>query len=474
MSLIAYTPDVLYQLKTETPVKTYSTMNFSGKTSCAVAGSKNTVYFAPVDNNTVLKADVSTGSIEHVFDVDDKVIKLVYHSGKLYCAVFNKNYFYCFDPLSKTTETIPCGATVLNFEPSDHGFVIQCVSGCIYGYHFNDGLVEVPQAKKAVLLGSYKRRVIALLSDDKTLVGIDENGVVTTDNVPAVHHNFCVCDDGIVELDNSKGALVFHGQNGVETTYSLPEELLPSINITSLWKTDDEGDEEPVCTLCFCEFEGDGITLDCGHCFHKDCVEQWVAKWDQFVEKAEHIVFTNAVCPGGCKHLLRHPSVPQSAKINALYKKIRLLASPILKAMGPTKVIDDLLFYICNKCGEPFYGGEKICFRMLSSEPLKRKEDVLCDACVMDFKCKKHCRNFVLYKCQYCCNPATHRSFATRYMCDACEKRWEKSEPDEIPCPGASKCPLGGNHENGSFPIGCALCLPTEAIQTDKITPPPS
>ncbi|EPY37249.1 hypothetical protein STCU_00048 [Strigomonas culicis] len=207
--------------------------------------------------------------------------------------------------------------------------------------------------------------------------------------------------------------------------------------------------------------------------FHKDCVDQWVSSWDKYKEKAEHVVFTNAVCPAGCKRLVRHPLIPQSKAIGALFGKVSRMTPGILKLMDPAKVDDDVLFYMCHSCGEPFFGGEKVCFRMLSSEPSKKPEELLCELCQRDFSCPSHKRDFVVYKCKFCCNPATNRSFATRYICDRCDKRWEKQEPDVIPCGGPASCPLGGKHKEGCYPLGCLACLTPNDIHYEHIVQPP-
>lgn len=468
MSFIALSKDSTFELnKSGDVLVVKDTAALPESTLCVACWDANTFYVTVKGEAQKLhKWTRSTNALDHVGTFPSDVKKVFLFQSKVYGIPQSGQGIFIFDPVCREMETLPTHHAVSNCEPADHGLVFHDAAGQLYGVHFNKGITKVQGLQNCVLLGTLKRCAVAYVPSEKMVVGVNESGGVVRDIFPNVCHQFCSMGEETVEYDAARNAFVLDGTRKVDAPANVDKvQLVCSIH---------ERDEEEVCTLCLCEFDGpDGVTLDCGHMFHKDCVEQWVSTWEKFKEKAEHVVFTNAVCPAGCKRLVRHPLIPQSKAINTLFDKISRMTPAILRLMESTKVDDDVLFYICHSCGEPYFGGEKVCFRMLSSEPSKKPEELLCEKCQTDFSCPTHKRDFVLYKCKFCCNPATSRSFSTRYICDRCDKRWEKQEPDAIPCGGPSKCPLGGNHKEGCFPLGCLACLAPNFIQYEHIVQPP-
>lgn len=388
--------------------------------------------------------------------------KVVFYRNKVYCSLAGSMSILCVDPLYKSVELLPIKHEVLNFEPADHGFVVESESGELFGYHFNNGVAKVTGYPRAVLLGSYKSSAIAAFCNNTGNLRVLETGAVSQACISVKNNPFVSFNgEAVLELNSLRRLNL-----GSITT------LVPGDGEVHLLHVPDLSAEDE-CTLCFCEFgDDDSISLDCGHRFHIECVMRWVQHWDDFRAEGNHIVFTHAVCPGGCKHLIRHASLSDiSSKIGDLRKLVKALSNTVLPLI-PTKTEDDLLFYMCAKCQKPFFGGEKVCSRIQGGEPKKDPKDLLCETCKDDFVCLSHRREFVVYKCNFCCNPATHLSFGTLYMCNACDSRWiGRTEIDPIACSQDSSCPLGGHHASTSFPIGCLLCMTEGTINFDAIPP---
>lgn len=464
MSVVGFSSGVVYGITCSgTNVQVEKQATTPSDAAAITCAGVNKFFYIPRGAPTELYQWCSdTNKAEKVALMPGPIHKLVFHKNKVYCGSVGASCLYSFDPLSAVVETLQMHHEVANFEPAEHGFVFQDFSDAIFGFHFNLGVTKAVSLPKASILGHFKRRVLVLAPARGGVVAVDESAAVCDSEVSPVSSTFAATEDGYVEVDKTNSTLVVSsGEHSV-----LPRAVAESLTLLSI----PTQEPEDCCTLCFCEFEGsDGLTLDCGHRFHADCIGQWVGRWDEFRSKGNHIVFTNAVCPGGCKNLMRHPLIEQSNDIGSLFRSVSAMKNQLLRTMDPTKTEDDLLYYICFRCKKPFYGGEKVCFRTQGSEPGKQPEDLLCEDCQHDFRCPQHGRSAVVYKCRYCCNPATHRSFGTRYLCERCNVRWTSGEPDALECPGVATCPLGGGHTTGSYPIGCLLCLPDSAIMVDKI-----
>ena len=235
--------------------------------------------------------------------------------------------------------------------------------------------------------------------------------------------------------------------------------------------TDDGNDTSdqftlPACPVCLDDLEcadNTAVTLDCGHQMHADCLQECLKGAESYLESAEHISFARAKCPAGCGTLVRHATInPRWPVILKRQKEVEEESILALKTLGdPTKSIDDILCYVCHRCSRPFFGGIKQCPRMVSGEPKKVPTDLVCDTCATD--CALHGRKFALFKCRWCCSPATHLCFGSYRVCDLCDEAWAAAGgglPACKACPGPGLCPLGGRHDDGgSCAIGCAGCI---------------
>ena len=211
------------------------------------------------------------------------------------------------------------------------------------------------------------------------------------------------------------------------------------------------------CMICMCELTDEpSVTLYCGHAFHVDCIRECLKKSEEYCSTGDHIAFQCAKCPGGCSKIVSHPIAPASDAVLRRKARVAQLAKVEL-AHDSGKSEEDLLFYVCFRCKDPFFGGLRHCPRMMGREPSKHPDELICESCASDFSCEHHGRADVVYKCRLCCNPAVHRSFGCYYLCDRCDGRWASSVPASISCV-AEQCPIGGNHSEGSFALGCGVC----------------
>ncbi|RNF12481.1 excreted/secreted protein 66 [Trypanosoma rangeli] len=416
-------------------------------------------YFVARDTTHVLRRwRVSLGCTDYA--PPGPVHKVLVHRQKVYCC--GRDCMYVFDPLAEEFETWALQRKASDVEVADQGFVFVAGKKELYAYHFNQCLSRVNVTGKYFqILGRYGRYVAVLVNSNQ-IVCVNENGAVWKNIFTyTIRTPFITADAGALLTIEKGGTLRLYAQDTAVTGRKF-QGGTPKLLDVPLAQPED------LCLICLCEFEdGGGITLDCGHRFHRDCVIDFSARADDFRARGEHVVFTYAVCPGGCGMQIRHAAFPLSEYMGFLRREIDGDAEVRLREMK-YKMVEDLLYYICCRCGKPFYGGERRCFRSNNAEPVKKPSELICSDCNDDFLCPNHKHDYVLYKCKYCCNPATHLSFGNRYLCNRCDKRWETTEPELIPCPGPDKCPLQESHStDGSIALGCMLCTSFNAMHAD-------
>ncbi|KAL7706111.1 RING-like zinc finger protein [Lotmaria passim] len=420
-----------------------------GMVSAASAGNDVLYYVSKSAPLSLCRWSFAKGKSEVVQDLVRPHGKVFFHRNKVFCIPLSDSGVDVYDPLCNAVEVLPIHYCIKWVEPADHGFVFRTVCDRTFGFDFTNGLTEVTGGSQITsFLGHYKRYAVVRVQDgsEERTAGVTEAGDIVALGVELPSTAFAECDGAVLHVDGTE-ILSSKGQRAAAPFAGLQLTASPA------------SEEEVVCSICLCEFDGeDGVTLDCGHLFHKDCIAQWVSTWQDFAAKGEHVAFTHAVCASGCKCLIRHPLIPQSGRIAELFREVTMNKNALLPQFGATETDEDLLFYMCGKCGKAFYGGERVCSRMQGREPSSSPSDLICDTCLAG--AHGGCTTFVpVFKCRYCCNPATQRSFGTRYLCERCNARWDTSEPSTIPCPGSDKCPFDGNHEEGKGGfIGCLLC----------------
>lgn len=72
--------------------------------------------------------------------------------------------------------------------------------------------------------------------------------------------------------------------------------------------------------------------------------------------------------------------------------------------------------------------------------------------------CPKHGRDYIAFKCKFCCAVAQWFCFGTTHFCEPCHRNAFNCQPTE--CKGKLTCPLKIDHPpNGTeYCLGCTLC----------------
>ncbi|KAN0033561.1 hypothetical protein ACTFIV_000022 [Dictyostelium citrinum] len=218
------------------------------------------------------------------------------------------------------------------------------------------------------------------------------------------------------------------------------------------------------------------IQLDCGHIFHKKCCSSVLKKrWT-----SSRISFGFVKC-ALCSQNMQHPSLEKHlAPINELYEFIKVKALNRLSLFGVEKdvdfddplskwynnkegyVMDRFSYFMCFKCKKPYFGGEKVCAvadenRIGDHKP----EELVCGGCSSsgNENCKIHGKEFIEYKCKYCCRISTFFCWGNSHFCVECHRNVNhvaqvpKSQLPQCKCEGGEK------HISGEeFCYGCSMC----------------
>ena len=240
---------------------------------------------------------------------------------------------------------------------------------------------------------------------------------------------------------------------------------------------------EDFCNICFVESLKDGpcLQLKCGHIFHEACIRKKLgSKWP-----GARITFGFMDCPL-CKSPMEHEAIAditdklnitKNAMIDKCKRRIRL--ENIKDVVGKCErdqvnwAFENFAYYQCYRCGDPYYGGRKQCDANMNDGNQKFDEkELVCGGChSKEFEtkqsCAKHGREYLEYKCKFCCNLAVWYCWGHTHFCHQCHEiqcethKLTKKPKNELPkCLGPQYCPVGGNHgKNGEeYALGCAIC----------------
>jgi E3 ubiquitin-protein ligase MYCBP2 len=255
--------------------------------------------------------------------------------------------------------------------------------------------------------------------------------------------------------------------------------------------------EDDYCLVCYTSGLGDSPSLmpECGHLCHEDCLMNRIKKrWS-----GPRITFSFCECPACRKwaSVPNHPEITKEMKlITTLYEEIKKKALERIKFEGLDKdkrlhdpadkfynkpeeyAMTRLCYYMCFKCKKPYFGGLKNCENVNEGAKEFKEEDLVCGACIptssaggiMD--CAKHGKEFIEFKCRFCCSVAQWFCWGSTHFCEPCHARQCKGEyvskipKDKLPkCLGPGKCPLLIKHPpNGDeYSLGCAVCRNMQA-----------
>jgi len=253
-------------------------------------------------------------------------------------------------------------------------------------------------------------------------------------------------------------------------------------------------DVDSMCSICYTDalVNQPSIQLSCNHTFHYSCVRKLIElQWS-----GAKIGFGFRACPL-CKEVMRHPGLKDlNDPLDVLYEAVKTKASMRLKfekldthpdIINPNGqfygdaigfAMKKYAYYKCYKCGKPYYGGEAACVAALGHNVNFDPSELLCSACspILIEDCPKHGKDYIEFKCRYCCSIAVWFCFGTTHFCEPCHNnngKLTRSKKEElVQCPCVPKdnyslpqkiegsCPLGINHpaHGEEFCLGCGLC----------------
>lgn len=115
-------------------------------------------------------------------------------------------------------------------------------------------------------------------------------------------------------------------------------------------------------------------------------------------------------------------------------------------------------FYECGSCHVPYFGGMIDCREAMREERSIEQKDLRCQKCLSEelgfgqMVCPKreHGKEYIDYKCRFCCNIALYVCFNGTHYCKSCHGKacnqtlnFHKNDR-EIRCSDPTgKCPLG-------------------------------
>ena len=255
--------------------------------------------------------------------------------------------------------------------------------------------------------------------------------------------------------------------------------------------------EDDYCNICYSEGLGAApiVKFSCNHYVHYKCAETSIKK--QWI--GPKITFNHCVCPC-CKKFMDCPNtdtlqsmiVENTNLYDDIVKKSlerikfeNLEKDPaLIEPNSPFfgKKIDfalkKLSYYMCYECGKPYFAGLRDCRGGPDEDnnnPNKEynKKDLICGAHVNvagvagKTNCPKHGKDFIEYKCKFCCQIASWFCWGTTHFCEDCHTKQCKGDyvskypREKLPkCPGETKCGLKVNHPaNGEeYALGCSVC----------------
>lgn len=243
------------------------------------------------------------------------------------------------------------------------------------------------------------------------------------------------------------------------------------------------------CAICYTDGLGAApcVKLICSHLLHFHCLNTFLDKrW-----VGPRITFNFAKCPH-CKEWAQVPDNPVIAQkmlaILELYDDIRQKGIKRLKFEGMENdarlkdpddhyygkpeiyALDRFAYYECFKCKQPYFGGKKECEENRDRAGYN-PEELVCPSCsalsLEGSDCVTHGKDFIEFKCKFCCGISAWFCWGTTHFCDICHTKQNNGDyvsqkkKEELPaCPGSNACPLKVQHPpNGEeFSLGCAIC----------------
>jgi E3 ubiquitin-protein ligase MYCBP2 len=255
---------------------------------------------------------------------------------------------------------------------------------------------------------------------------------------------------------------------------------------------EEEVGADDYCSACYTESLGEApcLRLACGHVFHAQCMQRMVrCGYD-----GPAIRFGCLQCPL-CRAIVQHPALEADvAPMRRLYEDVKAKSLERLKHEGLEDAPEvkqkggawegDLAgfamqrynYYKCHKCEQAYFGGARHCDAAVGGgDGGFDASTLVCPACLPPSAgvtdCPEHGKDYIEYKCRFCCSVAVFFCFGTTHFCKSCHDRpgfMRRQDPAALPaCPAGPQlkqlsgpCPLGVPHPEAGeeFALGCGLC----------------
>lgn len=322
-----------------------------------------------------------------------------------------------------------------------------------------------------------------------------DNVVITGAN-RGPSRNVCNSDEciGLFKISCPKKLQCAHACFGVKGEVKCPGCLDKDCNsYVSLY----DQTSDSYCNICYTEGLGNApvVQLSCDHILHYKCVEARLKKkW-----VGPKITFNHALCPQ-CNQWMDCPNNPDLQSLiketKVLYDNIIKMVTERVKFEGLDKdprlkdpnsgwygkelefALHKISYYMCYVCGKPYFAGLRECRGGPgdnNNNPNRDYDpkDLVCGAhaniagVAGVSECKTHGKDFIEYKCKFCCNISSWFCWGSTHFCEDCHARQckgdyvSKYEKAKLPkCLGTDKCPMKVRHpENGEeFALGCSVC----------------
>lgn len=344
------------------------------------------------------------------------------------------------------------------------------------------------------LMSKPRAKIISLMEENKVCVTeghpAHRSKTDLVDFFELIERSVCMNDDcrGITHEACMKVLPCGHPCFGIVSD-GITHDFLPCLHPECVATGEQEMDD--YCNICYVESlrKKPCIRLDCGHVFHAECLREKI----NMANTSARIIFTHLECPL-CKKHMSHPALKKELKGHVeLFEKVKAKALQRLKfenlegdlMLKPGgKFSGDPLgfsmkkfaYYLCFKCKQPYFGGHRACEALQEDElnDQNKAEELVCPSCAAGpgvAECPIHGKEFIEYKCKFCCNVANWYCWGTTHFCDECHRkqgtpeaqtRKKKHELDK--CRGGPACPLKiAQHAPAGeeFVLGCAICRHT-------------
>ncbi|KAM9960087.1 hypothetical protein ACTFIW_009212 [Dictyostelium discoideum] len=261
------------------------------------------------------------------------------------------------------------------------------------------------------------------------------------------------------------------------TNTTVNNDIIKKPNLINKYKTNQKSND--YCNICWTDSLSSEpcIQLECGHIFHKKCCSSVLKKrWT-----SSRISFGFVKC-ALCSQNMQHPCLDKYlTPINELYGFIKVKALNRLSLFGVEKdvdfddplskwynnkegyVMDRFSYFMCFKCKKPYFGGEKVCAiadeNRIAGE--HKPEELVCGGCSSsgNENCKIHGKEFIEYKCKYCCRISAFFCWGNSHFCVECHRN--VNHVAQIPKTQLPQCKCEGSEKHISgeeFCYGCSMC----------------